>query len=168
VPAAEPASRSGRSWIVGAGLGVVILAAVAFGVSQILGGDDNPTANQPAGDQAAQTPDGGSATPEPDAGGGLTPATAKVAVLNGTAFDGLAADQADVLQAAGYTGEIATGNNTEQRARSTVLYGDGAAALARDVARRLDVASVDALDADTRALGENADIVVILGQDKAP
>jgi hypothetical protein len=51
-----------------------------------------------------------------------------------------------------------------------VLYGtrSGARAQARVVARELDIATVERLDADTRDLSEDADVVVILGQDKAP
>ena len=51
-----------------------------------------------------------------------------------------------------------------------MLYGtrSGARTQARTVARRLDISDVRRLDADTRELGENADVVVILGQDKAP
>jgi len=51
-----------------------------------------------------------------------------------------------------------------------VLYGTrpGARRQAQSIARRLDVATVGRLDADTRNLSEGADVVVILGQDKAP
>jgi hypothetical protein len=155
-----------RGWLLPAGLAVVILAAVAFGATQLLGGgDEASTPTAPTG-QAAETPTAGS-TSDDATGSRLTPATTKVAVLNGTTIEGLASEQADILRAAGFT-EITTGNNTEQRVESTVLYGDGARAMAREVARRLDIASVQPLDPDTRALGENADVVVILGQDKAP
>jgi hypothetical protein len=145
-----------------------VLAAAVFGATQLLGGDDSSTPQSQSAGQPAETPEsGGGATPEAGEAA-LAPETAKIAVLNGTTIEGLASNQADTLRAAGYKGEITTGNNTEQRVESTVLYGDGARALARDVARRLTIASVARLDADTRALGENADIVVILGQDKAP
>ena len=67
--------------------------------------------------------------------------------------------------------EIDTGNNTDQqRAESAVLYGTraGARQQARTVAERLNITNVERLDADTRDLSEGADVVVILGQDKAP
>ena len=66
---------------------------------------------------------------------------------------------------------MTTGNNTDQqRGDSSVLYGTraGARTQARKVAQELDISDVRRLDADTRELGENADVVVILGQDKAP
>ena len=94
-----------------------------------------------------------------------------MAVLNGTTIGGLASTEADKLRTAGYTGKVTTGNNTDQqRAESSVMYGtrDGARSQARTVARRLDISTVQRMDADTRDLSENADVVVILGQDKAP
>jgi hypothetical protein len=92
-----------------------------------------------------------------------------VAVLNGTTIGGLASHSADELKAAGYVNPT-TGNNTEQRSQSSVLYGSrpGARAQARSVARLLQISTIQRLDADTRDLSENADVVVILGQDKAP
>ena len=71
----------------------------------------------------------------------------------------------------GINDKVTTGNNTDQqRADSQVLYGtrDGARTQARTIARRLDIATVQRLDADTQDLSSNADVVVILGQDKAP
>jgi hypothetical protein len=165
---APPRDEGGHRWILPVVLGVVVLAAAVFSATQLLGGDDNPAPRTPSADQPAETPDGGDGTTQAPSEGSLTPETAKVAVLNGTTVEGLASNQADTLKGAGYKGEITTGNNTEQRVESTVLYGDGARTLARDVARRLSIAGVGRLDADTRALGEDADIVVILGQDKAP
>jgi hypothetical protein len=116
-------------------------------------------------------------TPSPSVSSAAAPTThvnrgrVTVAVLNGTTVAGLASKSADTLRAAGYTGQLSTGNNTDQqRSNSSVLYGSrsGARAQARDVARRLDIRTVQRLDADTRDLSENADVVVILGQDKAP
>ena len=91
-------------------------------------------------------------------------------MLNGTTIPGLASREKDTLTDAGYA-EIDTGNNTDQqRAESAVLYGtrSGARQQARTVAERLNIANVERLDADTRDLSEGADVVVILGQDKAP
>ena len=143
---------------------VVVVALFAFGV--IGGGDDEPT---PAPNTAASaTPGSGSTSAPSDET--LTPEATKVAVLNGTTIPGLASREKDTLTDAGFS-EIATGNNTDQqRADSSVLYGtrSGARTQARSVARRLDISTVQRLDADTRDLSEGADVVVILGQDKAP
>ena len=92
-------------------------------------------------------------------------------MLNGTTIPGLASREKDTLTDAGFTARSTTGNNTDQqRAESSVLYGtrSGAraqAARGRPAARHRDV---QRLDADTRDLSEDADVVVILGQDKAP
>jgi hypothetical protein len=149
-------------------LGVVILGAVAFGATRLLGGDDS--APSTPGAQPSASPDAGATAPEPaQSAGGLTKETVRIAVLNGTTTAGLAATEADKLKAAGFTREIITGNNTDQqRSDSSVLYASGARTIAREVARRIDIARVEAIDPDTRSLGENAEVVVILGQDKAP
>jgi hypothetical protein len=140
---------------------VLVIALFAFGV---IGGGDEPS---PAPNAAPTATADGTSEPSETA---LTPAATKVAVLNGTTIPGLASREKDTLTDAGFE-EIATGNNTDQqRAESAVLYGtrSGARSQARTVARRLDIANVERLDADTRDLSEDADVVVILGQDKAP
>ena len=146
------------------GGGVLVLAVAALLVTGVIGGgEDAPPAPNTTSDA---TPDSTSAPGEEP----LTPAATKVAVLNGTTIPGLASREKDTLTDAGFS-EIATGNNTDQqRADSSVLYGTrtGARAQANAVARRLDIAKVERLDADTRDLSEGADVVVILGQDKAP
>ena len=91
-------------------------------------------------------------------------------MLNGTTIPGLASREKDTLTDAGFS-EIATGNNTDQqRADSSVLYGTRSAPARRPAPwpGRLDISTVQRLDADTRDLSEGADVVVILGQDKAP
>jgi hypothetical protein len=149
-----------------AGAGALVLLVVVLLVTGVIGGSDNST---PAPNTTS------TATPDSTAGGGgsgeqLTPASTKVAVLNGTTIPGLASREKDTLTEAGFS-EIQTGNNTDQqRAESAVLYGTkaGARQQARSVARRLDIANVERQDEDTRTLANGADVVVILGQDKAP
>jgi hypothetical protein len=139
-----------------------VIAVVALFAFDVIGGGEDtappPNTATPSAEQSA----------EPEA---LTPASTKVAVLNGTTFAGLASDAADGIRSAGYDGEITTGNNTDQqRPESEVLYGTrpGARRQASNIARRLEIDGLGRLDADTRNLSENADVVVILGQDKAP
>ena len=172
-PAARGAAAKGQSggggssWLVPAlvGVGALVLVVAALFATGVLGGDDdtpsapNTTSNATPG-----------ATAEPSGGEALTPASTKVAVLNGTTIPGLASREKDTLTDAGFA-EIDTGNNTDQqRAESAVLYGtrSGARQQARTVAERLNITNVERLDADTRDLSEGADVVVILGQDKAP
>jgi hypothetical protein len=92
-------------------------------------------------------------------------------VLNGTTTAGLASDAADTIREAGYDGEVTTGNNTDQaRPESEVLYGrrPGSRRQASTIARRLEIDTIGRLDSAARELSENADVAVILGQDKAP
>jgi hypothetical protein len=144
--------------------GLLVLGGGAFAATQLLGGDDAAAPPNRTSDTAAEPT---AATGE--AGGGLTRATTDVAVLNGTTIGGLASGAADDLKAAGFTGKLTTGNNTDQqRAESSVLYGQGARRQGREVARVLQITAVEPLDPDTKALGNDADVVVILGADKAP
>ena len=50
------------------------------------------------------------------------------------------------------------------------MYGtrSGARTQARSIARTLDIGTIQRLDSNTRDLSNNADVVVIVGQDKAP
>jgi hypothetical protein len=147
------------------GAGALVLVVVALFATGILGGGGSDTPSSTPDTTSSVTPEGTASSQS-----GLTPAATKVAVLNGTTIPGLASQEKDTLTAAGFR-KIATGNNTDQqRANSSVLYGtrSGARAQARTVAQRLDIATVQRLDADTRDLSEDADVVVILGQDKAP
>ena len=142
--------------------GDAVPSGVALFASGIIGGDEEspPPPNTTTEPTAGETPEATA----------LTPANTKVAVLNGTTIPGLASTERDELNDAGY-GEVTTGNNTDQqRAESEVLYGTraGARRQASTIGRRLDIAELGRLDADTRNLSENADVVVILGQDKAP
>jgi hypothetical protein len=168
---ASSSSSSSRAPLIGVGLGVLVVAVIALFATGVIGGgggDDNPPEPNTTSSSSSPSTTGSSSQSSSSA---LTPASTKVAVLNGTTIPGLASTEKDKLSDAGFTGQVTTGNNTDQqRADSSVLYGSrsGARSQARAVAQKLDIADVRRLDADTRDLGENADVVVILGQDKAP
>jgi alanine dehydrogenase len=84
----------------------------------------------------------------------------KVAVLNGTTTAGLATRAARRLG-----GYVAIGNFTRQQVRrSNVRYAPGHRAEAQQVAERLGIAKLMPLDADTRDIGWDADVVVVLGR----
>ena len=172
-PAPQRPSLSGggvagsRGVVIGVGLGVIALAAGALFATGVIGGGDDPA---PAPNTAASPPAG-----QPPQAATLTPAATRIAVFNGTTIPGLASTEKDrlVTPTAGYAdGNVTTGNNTDQqRGDSSVLHGTrpGARTQARNVARLLEIQTVERLDADTRDLAENdPDVVVILGQDKAP
>jgi hypothetical protein len=90
-----------------------------------------------------------------------------VAVLNATTTNGLAARIGAKLDAEGFQ----TGNltNASERARteSVVMYKPGKNAEARTVARRLNIASIEPIDSASGPLSGDANVVVVLGADKA-
>ena len=92
-----------------------------------------------------------------------------VAVLNGTTTNGLAAQLAERLTSAGYQQGPRGNFADQQRATSVVLYREGAADRARDVASLLYVSDVQPIDAQTEAqpIGD-AQVVVVAGHDQAP
>ena len=99
-------------------------------------------------------------------------------VLNGTSIDGLASRERDTLIQAGYADGMIRIDNSDDQARqdSLVLYSEDERRQARDVARLLDISRIEAIDEETQALADSsdetgtlpADIVVVLGTDKAP
>jgi hypothetical protein len=163
-------------------VGVVALVGLVFGATQIFGGGDGEAEAPPNVAQEPTTSPGGSGT----GGGGVASVADQrpdtvVAVLNGTATDGLAGTIREKLVAEGYsddTGMVRTGNNSDQqRQDSVVLYAPGKRRLARDVAKILGInVPPEELDADTLALanntgenpgGQETDVVVVAGADQA-
>jgi len=157
-------------------IGIVVLAVAIFVpvYFMVLSGDDT----EPPPNSLAEP--GG--TPTSEAGAGERAAAARpdkvVVVLNGTSVEGLASGERDKLIAAGYAdGMIRTDNSDDQsRQDSLVLYAADERRQARDVARLLDVSRIEQIDEETQALADSsddtgtlpADLVVVLGTDKAP
>jgi hypothetical protein len=98
----------------------------------------------------------------------LSPHSITVSVLNGTTVPGLAAQIGDRVQAEGFRlGNITNGAN-QQRAQSLVMYTPGSKRQAALVSRRLGVSQRQPIDAESQALGGNASVVIVVGQDKTP
>ena len=166
VPPPEPERRSRTSIAAVGGVIAVFLAAGAFVATQVLGGDDDPNSS------SANTPTPtatGAGTSTPSAGTALAKADTTVAVFNGTTVGGLAAQTADSVETSGFK-RGRTGDYTDQqRAASVIFYAAPARAQARAIGRQLSISSVQAIDRETQALaGESADVVVVVGLDKAP
>src|SRR4051794_7375272 len=157
---------------------IVALGALAFAVTQVLGGGgDKP---KPAPNVAASP--NGSSSPQGSADVSGQRADTVVTVLNGTPTPGLAGAARDKLVKVGYsdaTGLVRTGNNTDQqRQDSAVFFAPGQRRMARDVAQILGItAKPEAIDPDTLALANNtgegatghaADVVAIVGADQSP
>ena len=171
-PRRDEGSRTGLYTLIG----IVVLAVAIFVpvYFMVLSGDDT----EPPPNSLAEP--GG--TPTSEAGAGERAAAARpekvVVVLNGTSVEGLASGERDKLIAAGYAdGMIRTDNSDDQsRQDSLVLYAADERRQARDVARLLDVSRIEQIDEETQALADSsddtgtlpADVVVVLGTDKAP
>ena len=171
-PAAAPAGgHRGRSYAIAGGIAAVFVALAVLAATQFLGGEEEtPAPNQTAQPTAAPTD-------EADGGGGgnssssspASRADTTVAVFNGTTINGLAASTADKLQSSGYKRGTTGDFTDQQRAASTVFYAKDARRQAREIGRELDISELRVMDAETQALaGENADVAVVVGSDKAP
>jgi len=131
--------------------GVFVLGlAVALIALQIAGG----------GDEVSSAPE------TTVAEGGVVKADVEVAVLNGTAVAGLAATVGGDVESNGY--ELGVVANSETPAAETqVFFERGHEDEAKAVARTLGVDSVAAVDAESSELAKGADVVVLVGEDRA-
>jgi hypothetical protein len=156
-------------------VGVLVLGGIAFGLTQLLGGDDNQPAKPPR--VAANTPEPpaqGTGTPQATATPALTKDTMKVAVYNGTVQYGLAGSIRDQLVNLGYPVDhlgADTYTPNQQRQASVAMYERGDRAAAQTVAKDLGISSVQLIDSATQQLvqqsGKQWDVVVIVGADKS-
>jgi hypothetical protein len=171
-PQRDESSRTGLYTLIGI---VVLAIAIFVPVScLVLSGDEPAPAPNPVADPGG--------TPTSDAGAGERAAAARpdkvVVVLNGTSIDGLAGRERDTLIQAGYVDGMIRIDNSDDQSRqdSLVLYSADERRQARDVARLLDISRMEEIDEETQALADSsdesgtlpADVVVVLGTDKAP
>jgi hypothetical protein len=171
-PQRDESSRTGLYTLIG----IVVLAIAIFVpvYFMVLSGDEPAPAPNPVADPGG--------TPTSDAGAGERAAAARpdkvVVVLNGTSIDGLAGRERDTLIQAGYVDGMIRIDNSDDQSRqdSLVLYSADERRQARDVARLLDISRMEEIDEETQALADSsdesgtlpADVVVVLGTDKAP
>jgi hypothetical protein len=162
-PDAPEGRSTGRLAALVAG-GVIGLVALVFAATQIFGGDDKtPEPNTPS---TAATPEAtAEATREP-AETAPSKAETTVAVLNGTFTDGLAQTTQDKVVAAGFKkGEVGTFSD-QAREATVVLFAEGMRKRAQEVAKVLDVSTVEPIN-DSENPAQGADVVVIVGRDKS-
>jgi hypothetical protein len=131
-------------------IGVIVLAGAAFGVSRIVGG--------------------GSESETPTAGkdkGPCPPSQTRVAVLNGTSAQGLAADFAGPLQQEGYK-TTPVGNTDSPFSTSVVMFdpqqGKECAGVISGI---VDISKQQPMDDEVRVAAEGDPVAVVLGDDKA-
>lgn len=177
--AAEGDGGSGRSTgrtlgIVAAG--VLALAVVGFGATQLLGGgDDTPVPDDKPGETVTQPASSGQSktktTPKrTSTANAADPSSVNVAVLNGTTVTGLAAEIARQVEDAGYVRGTVTNSPDQTRSATIVAYrteADKAAAL--KVAQQIGVGgdAVRPLEQnDAVTAGDQANVVVIVGADR--
>jgi hypothetical protein len=139
--------RSVAAIVVGA---VLLVAGIAFGATRLLGGDEETTASK-GGKQ-------GSACP---------PANTNVAVLNGTASSGLAAQFAAPLKQQGYKTSPVT--NTESPvATSVVMFAPGAGEpCAPVISQIVGIQKQAPVNQEIAGIDEGAPVAVVLGDDVA-
>jgi hypothetical protein len=164
-PPAAAAPPGGRPWYRRIALRYIVLivagalvlgAGVAFGVASLAsngGGEAEEPVQEDSGQAAASPP--------------LDPSTITVAVLNGTSTTGVATQLADTVESAGFQrGNVA--NATDQTAaESAVLYAEGAREAAREVGDELDISQVEPADVSSATLAGDADVIVVVGEDRA-
>jgi hypothetical protein len=173
-PAPPPRRESNtRAVVLTAIIGVLILAACVFVLTQVLGGDE-PTTPAPANKVETPTPEAGStATPAKTTTPAPTKNTVLVGVYNGTGQTGLAASFQQMLVDEGYPKDnlgADTAPAESQRQTSVVMYRRGAKPAAQQVADALGITDIKQIDDATQTLIANApkrwDVVAIIGADK--
>jgi hypothetical protein len=162
-PQADGDKRStggGRRTALAALAALVVLAIGAFGVAELLGGDDSGTSDGGGLSSSGSGDDSGGGQPAID------PSQVTVAVLNGTTVPGLAATVGDKIAGEGFQLGTVTNNFDQERAESVVLYAPGAEREAAAVSRRLDVSQREPIDPDSQSLAGDASVVVVAGADQ--
>ncbi|MGI8945394.1 MAG: LytR C-terminal domain-containing protein, partial [Thermoleophilaceae bacterium] len=152
---------SRRARLLALGGGALAIAVVAFGVVQLVGGDDaaeDPTPQAPVSQPGGSAPTAG----DPAAGATIVPGDVTVAVLNGTSVAGLAAGLGDRLESEGFNLGNITNSADQERAESVVLYATGAEEEARDVGRRLRINQREPIDPETQTRAGDASVVVVV------
>jgi hypothetical protein len=169
-PGSRPTGRGGRNWPEPRYIVLIVAGIIILGLGSVVGvqqltkdeESDEPTTQQPdtdVGDPSVE-PD----RPEPAR---INPGDVTVTVLNATNTTGLAVRVLSQLENEGFQ-KGNTGNAAErQRAESVVMYKQGNNDEARAVARRLDISSIEPIDDQASQLAGAANVVVVLGADKA-
>jgi LytR cell envelope-related transcriptional attenuator len=144
-------SREDRSplALVAAFLAVVVVAGgIAYAATGGFGGDDGKS-----GKGSRQSK-------------GLHPAEIEVAVLNGTAVEGLAGSYGDMVESRGF--QLGNVTNTESAQElSAVMFKPNNGRAAQKVAKSLDIPRVQPMTEEVAQLGEGAPVAVVVGEDSA-
>ena len=97
----------------------------------------------------------------------IKPGEIEVAVLNGTAAEGLAATWGGMVEAKGF--ELGAVTNTEaQFEESIVMYKNGHKPEAKEVAEKLSISKLQTMTSEVSGVSGNANVSVVVGEDNAP
>jgi len=96
-----------------------------------------------------------------------SPGEIEVAVLNGTASEGLAATWGGKVEEKGF--ELGAVTNTEsQFETSVVMYKNGHKPEAKEVAEKLSISQLQTMNSEVAGVSGNANVSVVVGEDNAP
>jgi hypothetical protein len=138
----------------------VVGGGIAYGLTQ-MGGDSNTTSDSSGGG-------GGKAKKQKDsAPPAVRPSDVSVAVLNGTAVDGLASNIGSKLEQQGFNVGNKDNTSAGQVNESVVLFKPGKSREAALVRRRLKLTQIEPADQQALAQSGGADVIVVLGSDLA-
>jgi hypothetical protein len=127
---------------------LILLAGIGFGATRLLGGDDEAGGGGGGGKDLA-----------------CPPGQTKVAVLNGTAEEGLAGASAAKLKQRQYdVGPI--GNTDSAFDTSTIMFDQGSQPCAPEIGAVVGIPSSEQMDQEILGIVEGAAVAVILGEDQ--
>lgn len=129
---------------------VLVAAGVAFAVLGG-GGDEGGGGGKKANKQARQA---------------LNPSDIEVAVLNGTAVDGLAGSYGDMVERHGFQLGAVT-NSQSSFSESVVMFEPGEGREAHRVADALEIQRVRPINAEIASVAAGAPVAVVIGEDNA-
>jgi LytR cell envelope-related transcriptional attenuator len=145
--ALSPEGRSPLALVAAFLLVVVVVGGIAYAVTGGFGGDDGKNGRGVKSN-------------------GLHPAEIEVAVLNGTAVEGLAGDYGDMVESRGF--QLGNVTNTESAQElSAVMFKPNNGRAAQKVAKSLDIPRVQPMTEEVAQLGEGAPVAVVVGEDSA-
>jgi hypothetical protein len=127
---------------------ILVVGGVAYAVTGGFGGGDSK--NGGGGKQSK----------------GTHPAEIEVAVLNGTATEGLAGEYGDKVESKGF--QLGNVTNTESAQElSAVMFKPNNGRAAQKVAKSLNIPRVQPMSEEVARLGEGAPVAVVVGEDSA-
>jgi hypothetical protein len=146
--------------------GVLALGGAAYGAVELIG-NSGSSGSSPAGQSNGAHRKGGSDGRNRGQRVNVDPSHVTVAILNGTAVQGLAAKIGEQVRAGGFTlGTIGNAARIDQ-SKSQVLYRKGQGAAARAVANRLGIQTVGQVDTVNAEIAGSFDAIVLVGSDRS-